>query len=134
MTVNTKLAQDYEVGVDRLYDYTKFHVGLYASLVFGVVALVGLGEGNVLNDANVKFFATVSVISWVMSGIAGGTILGSLVELRGSLEDFRKSEHGPLGFKVRSGIWWEDMEHRVFWVGVASAMAAFGRAMMVIGQ
>nr|WP_158651820.1 hypothetical protein [Marinobacterium profundum] len=132
MTKETEDKPHNEVRIERLYDYTKFHVGLYASLVFGVIALIGIGQGEVLDDQFVVGLAAVSVLSWVISGIAGGVILGTLVELDCSLEYFQKNLWGPFGRFRMLGKYWENLEHLSFWVGVLAAVSSFSKALSVL--
>lgn len=120
------------IGTERLYDYTKFHAGLYAGLVFGTVALVGIGGGVALRSPWVVAFAVLAVGCWVTAGFAAGVILGNLVDLDISLKSFRGRSWGPMGKFLRPGAQWESLEHIAFWVGVGSALVAFGGAVVVL--
>lgn len=106
----------------RLFEYTKFHVGLYASLVFGTVALLSIGKSAGLGEPLVLYLATYAVGAWVVAGFCGGTILGNLVEFEGPLCCFRAERWG-LGKKVPGRVW-ESIEHISFWIGVLSALGA----------
>ena len=120
------------LGVERIYDYTKFHVGLYSSLVFGVVALVGLGDGDVLQNPIVIYLTTTAIILWVVSGMAGGVILGTLIDFEGSIQSFRNHACGPFGYKALRGKTWESIEHKSFWAGAIVALAAFLYAVLCV--
>lgn len=118
----------------RLFDYTKFHVGLYASLIFGVVALVGLGDESTVRDTVILIPIVAAVMCWVVAGFSGGLILGNMVESDGDINKFRDGVLEPIpGIKEfgKNGKWWEDLEHRSFWIGVAAALLAF---LIVVGR
>ena len=119
------------VTTQRLFDYTKFHVGLYGSLVFGTVALVTIGDTVALRESLVLLLVVYAVVSWVIAGFCGGTILGSLVDFDGPLCCFRAERWGILPIRGRD---WESMEHMVFWVGVFSALAAFYFAVNIVAS
>ena len=119
-------------GIERLYDYTRFHVGLYGSLVFGAVALIGIGDGVALRDPSVVKAAAVAVFCWVLAGFSGGVILGTLVEFEGDLSEFRDKDFGPGEKEWMKGASWEALEHVSFWIGTVFALIAFGLALWVV--
>lgn len=112
---------------DRLYDYTKFHVGLYASLVFGAIAVVGVGKSAALDNPVVLICVGFAVLLWVISGFSGGVILGNLVDIETdvSLEKFRNTPIGPDIFTCMKARCWERLEHYTFWLGAISALTGF---------
>jgi len=112
-----------KIDTKRLFDYTKFHVGLYSGLVFGVSVMIGI-KGPTTNSPAVILLAALAVLSWVLSGFSGGVILGTLVEFNGTLSDFKKETIGPSRLPRMKGESWENMEHWSFWFGVLCAVSA----------
>ncbi len=120
-----------EAAFDRLFQYTQFHVGLYSGLIFGVAALIGLGEKAALRDLGILVGLVGAVLFWVAAGLCGGVVLGNMVEAERDLHNFRASK---IGFLQKPALWWETCEHRCFWIGVVLALVSFLGAAVVITQ
>jgi hypothetical protein len=120
-----------EAGFDRLFQYTQFHVGLYSGLIFGVAALIGLGNAAALRDLGVLVGLVAAVFFWVAAGLCGGVVLGNMVDAERDLPRFRASQIGFLG---KPALWWETWEHRCFWCGVFLALVAFVSAAIIVSQ
>jgi hypothetical protein len=128
-----------------LFDYTKFHIGLYTSVatIFGalIAASVASDKGTQGGSTGTAPFfihfahgwLIASVIFICIAGIAGGTIASSIPGYRGYTE-FWNAEIGPfrgkpirlfgislkpLRFKAEN---WTYIEHGAFWVAVVLAL------------
>ena len=110
--------------IDRLFQYTKFHVGLYGALTFGTATLLQFGDKNGAPTSTVLMFGVMAILAWVLAGFSGGVILGTLVGHCGGLQRFRQKRTGPLKCGWFSGATWECIEHCSFWLGVVSALLA----------
>jgi hypothetical protein len=98
--------------LERLFDYTKFHIGIYLSAGSGLVALLGLSsKGNAGGLALAQLLAqlvgspralTISLLFMVIAGMAGGVIASSCTECV-SYEDLWERRQGPFGSREHSG-------------------------------
>src|SRR5262245_29005751 len=76
-----------------LFDYTKFHIGLYSTLA--TLVLVALGLKNKGWDLDfVPALLWVSVFSMGLAGLAGGIIAGSVPQ-RAGFSEFWTTRTGP---------------------------------------
>ncbi|TKB58828.1 MAG: hypothetical protein E8D49_10545 [Nitrospira sp.] len=71
--------------LERLYDYTKFHIGIYLSVAAGLLALVGLAakseEGQFLAKLIGSPLALVgSALAMFAAGVAGAVVASSSTE------------------------------------------------------
>lgn len=114
-----------------LFEYTKFHVGLYATLTVGLAALLQLSDKRVSTDYTVVALVAVTVLLWVCAGFCGGVIASSINRFD-SIRSFRSRPIGPGRRPRGTGLTWEKWEHRLFWVGVGFALAAFVRSSYIV--
>lgn len=114
--------------VEILYDYTKFHIGVYLSLTgaYLTAAFATFKEEAIL-PLNL-YFLSPAVLFTMVAGFSGGVIVSSLTQWdAGGSIDFLKSKIGPwdwsrFRFVARS---WTYVEHTSFWLGLISAAASF---------
>jgi hypothetical protein len=106
--------------IDRLYDYTKFHIGLYAGLMTALVALLTLGKGLTLC---VIWPIKATLICFALAGACGG-VIGSTISV--SQEALMNDKRvGPLSLAWLRADQWAHLEHWAFWGGVAIAVVGF---------
>ena len=120
-------------GVELLFDYTKFHIGLYLTLatLFITAASVKVGDAFVLPVY--KPFVWASVLCLLLAGFAGGNIVSSITQCFDALptgacpttQAFMDSRIGPYDWKLFEGRTWMAMEHTAFWVGALFACLSF---------
>lgn len=114
--------------LERLYDYTKFHIGAYLTLTASYLTAVGLNLSGTPVLPLSGTLAGLAVLCFVVAGFAGGVIASSLTQVvSGTSEKFLDSEIGPWGaqkFKGKARTWtyWE---HTAFWVGLLIAVLSF---------
>jgi hypothetical protein len=104
-----------------LFEYTKFHIGLYTTLLTGLVALLSLGHKNV--PQHFVWPLRITAICFVLAGFAGGVICGNIPEHKSFTELWDK----PIGFwglGIMPTKCWAMLEHTAFWVGIISALVA----------
>jgi len=119
--------------LEMLYDYTKFHIGVYLTLTATYIAAAtakvsGAGGKKIhLLSANQCLMA-LAILSFILAGIAGGIIVSSITQqVGGSSMDFLKTQIGPWNAKHihLSGRAWTYIEHTSFWIGLIAAIASF---------
>lgn len=106
--------------LDRLFDYTKFHIGIYISASGGLVTLIGLSakaeEGRfIANLVGSPIALLISLGLMVLAGAAGGVIATSCTESR-TFDDFWDNPQGAFGWKPLNGKRWPRIEHLLFWL------------------
>lgn len=112
-----------------LFDYTKFHIGMYATLAALLVATLG---SKFAADWHVwEWSIATGVIFIALAGLAGGIVAASLPEVMGRDADFWKAPTGPGDKKWRPVEWWAHKEHLLFWIGVLFVLVGFAP---VLGQ
>jgi hypothetical protein len=101
----------------RLYDYTKFHIGIYLTIGSAMVALLGSKEPaawvSLLVD---RRFILASLFFITIAGISGGVIASTCVICH-SFEEFWEQKQGPF-FKFLKGKSWASVEHIAFWLSL----------------
>jgi hypothetical protein len=102
-----------------LFDYTKFHIGLYTTIatIFG-----GLFAAS--DKAPISFSPTLlfcSVIFICLAGVGGGVIASSIPAYR-SYRTFWDSRIGPFWFRGMKAEYWTYLEHGAFWAAVVLAI------------
>jgi len=108
-----------------LFEYTKFHILLYTTLVTLLIALFLFGVDK---DSAAQFRLSMKfvVFFFVLAGGAGGVIGSSIPGCKGFSEFWNKSL-APFGipFLRFKGKDWVALEHGAFWVGIIIATVVF---------
>jgi hypothetical protein len=124
----TALAASRQKSLELLYDYTKFHIGVYLTVAgaYLTAAFATVNNKPVL-PLNLYFLGP-AVLFTMIAGFSGGVIVSSLTQWHsGGSEDFLKSEIGPWDWSqfrfVASS--WTYVEHTSFWLGLIAAAASF---------
>ncbi|MGJ5136864.1 hypothetical protein ACQR1V_02660 [Bradyrhizobium oligotrophicum] len=102
-----------------LFDYTKFHIGLYTT-----VATIFGGLYSASNTLPFKFNSGLligSVICILLAGIAGGTIASSIPGYSGYTR-FWGAVIGPFRLRLFKAETWTYIEHSAFWLAVFLAV------------
>jgi len=110
--------------VNKLYDYTKFHIGLYAALMTALMTVLGMGQKTVPPEA--VCYLKITLACFTVAGVFGG-ILGSSISLH--QEDLVTGE-GKVGvgpWKILSAEWCAHLEHWAFWIGIMVSVGGFLR-------
>jgi hypothetical protein len=114
--------------LELLFDYTKFHIGLYLTLTaaYVVVATAKLGETPILTLIPEYFWP--AVVAFMVAGLSGGVIASSITQTTArSSAEFLLLSIGPWevkAFHFRARIWtW--IEHTAFWLGLVMAVLSF---------
>ena len=100
-----------------LFDYTKFHIGLYTGLIS---LLVGLAKFMGQPQQMHLLWLKCTLVLLVLAGICGG-VVGSNAYEYDSFKKFKDAAIGPFGWKPLSGKTWAHCEHFFFWGAVILA-------------
>jgi hypothetical protein len=114
-----------EKGLELLFDYTKFHIGVYLTLAAAYITLATSQIGSILPKLNPKF-VWPAVIFIIIAGFAGGVIASSVTQTKSvTVESFLKEQTGPWSTSWFTGKWWTYIEHTSFWMGIACVVLSF---------
>ncbi len=117
-----------------LFEYTKWHIGLYTGLVTALIAVLQL-YGEELTTVTRLFFLA-SLLCILAAGAAGG-IVGSSIPFYRQFDVFMRSRLSPRNSWEKidkavdpkatdtakySGKWWTHFEHTAFWLGIGVAV------------
>lgn len=112
------------------YDYTKFHIGLYGTLITGLIAILKFGEGTVLE--RYLWFLKITICLILIAAICGAILASSLLDAYSSygfweseLGNFWESKIGPFKWKWLKAKTWGFIEHAAFWIGLLVVVGAF---------
>jgi hypothetical protein len=115
--------------LERLYDYTKFHIGVYLSAATGLTGLIGSiadkKAGQFLFDlVGAPPFLGLALVFMVLAGACGGVVATSITESR-SFDAFWTKPQGPSWRRDGPlGKRWVEAEHLFFWASLASMLLA----------
>jgi hypothetical protein len=105
--------------LDRLFDYTKFHIGIYLSVGGGMIGLLGTREDAEWVQALIVHprALTLALASLALAGMAGGVVGSSIISCK-TFESFWDSRQGPFGLIRMPGRFWASFEHGAFWLSI----------------
>jgi hypothetical protein len=111
--------------LERLYDYTKFHIGVYILAASTMVAIAGSADSSDFIKDLVKHR---SLLMWAiaMIGIAGGAggVIVSSCAIAGTFDEVWNQRIGPWRLRIMSGWRWAIVEHGAFWLSAVLVAAA----------
>ncbi len=114
--------------LELLFDYTKFHIGLYLTLTAAYVALATATVNDKPIVTLIPELLWFAVTAFMAAGLAGGVIASSITQtLARSSEEFLSLPIGPweikaIHFRARAWTW---IEHTAFWIGLVLAVFSF---------
>ncbi|TCG04163.1 hypothetical protein BZM27_42835 [Paraburkholderia steynii] len=107
----------------RLYDYTKFHIGIYLSAAGALATLiVAIANGSVtstifLSLADSPTALVIGLVCMTCAAVCGGCVATSAIECR-TYEELMEERQGVLGSRLWRGKYWVWLEHFFFWASV----------------
>lgn len=107
--------------IKLLFEYTKFHIGLYATLIAALMGLMKVGVQKV--PASLIPYLKFTLVFFVVAGAAGGVIASSISVDYTPL--VRNEAIGPFGIHVLGYRWWAHIEHLAFWIGIVVSVVGF---------
>jgi hypothetical protein len=126
-TTNTQLEQ-----LKTLYDYTKFHIGLYGTLLAGFVGVSGFAAGHFSRTS--LFGLKLATFLLLIAAMSGGVVASSIVDVYRNygvwkqdvgLEKFWSTPLGPFKQGWMTAKTWWCIEHTAFWVAVLIVVGGF---------
>jgi hypothetical protein len=105
--------------LERLYDYTKFHIGIYITAGTSIVAILGAGRQSSFLRALIKQpgLVAVALVLMMIAGACGGVIVSKCVTVDTFADVWRK-KIGPWGSRLAPGSAWATVEHLAFWISL----------------
>jgi hypothetical protein len=109
--------------LERLYDYTKFHIGIYLSAAAGISTLLGSEKTSwflaALITQNNKIPLYFALGFMILAGMCGGVVASSTIEHK-EFKDFWDEPQGPQSIPLlrANGSSWAAWEHFFFWVSL----------------
>ena len=137
-STETKLAVDGAArlkGLELLFDYTKFHIGLYLTLASVYITIATLRVKDMPLVPLNSYWMWMAIVAFMIAGLAGGIIASSISQWFGdkvnSADSFLKEPTGPSGIGRLlqfTGKKWTQIEHWAFWMGLVFAVLSFAFA------
>jgi hypothetical protein len=111
----------------HLFDYTKFHIGMYTTLVAAIVGVFATDALELHAYPTMVPFLLVSVVLFLAAGMFGGLVASSIPFFK-TFEDFRRVRLAPWSTnpnlqKGIPSILCTHIEHSLFWLGCVSSIA-----------
>jgi ABC-type Fe3+-siderophore transport system permease subunit len=117
-----------EKGLELLFDYTKFHIGVYLTLAAVYITLITSKVGGKLPKLQPQF-AWIALLFIITSGFAGGVIASSITQCGCSkVAEFLNQDIGPWSTHPFSGRTWTYIEHTSFWIGIVFIVLSFWKS------
>jgi hypothetical protein len=118
--------------LELLYDYTKFHIGVYLTLSASYITIatvkVPAPNGSLQHLLHPSpYWMALAVVCFLLAGLAAGVIVSSITQFsKGGSAEFLETEIGPWNAKLihlraRS---WTYVEHTSFWAGLLAAIGS----------
>ena len=113
--------------LELLYDYTKFHIGLYLIFTSGYITLATSKIGRkdalpILQPALVW----IAVFLFIVAGIAGGVVASGITQSKSNgADDFLREKIGPWSTALFPARAWVYIQHTAFWLGLIFAVLSF---------
>jgi hypothetical protein len=106
----------------QLFDYTKFHIGLYTTLITAIIAVFANDTLKRTYESYLPYIKVV-IICFLVAGAAGGLVASSIPFFK-DFATFSQARLGPWGSELVPSILCTHVEHTAFWIGIA--VAVFG--------
>ena len=106
-----------------LFDYTKFHIGIYTTLGTILVSAFAVFGKN-LDHNWIWWPLWVGIALIGIAGLSGGVIATRLPECD-TLDIFFKEPTGFWGMEFFKGKTWTRIEHTAFWFGILIITISF---------
>jgi hypothetical protein len=119
-----------------LYDYEKFHIGLYGTMITGFIAILSFGSKQI--NIGLVLALALAIILLLVAAICGAILASSIIDVYGnykywdsttkyetSLNSFWIKRIGPYEtnwWKART--WWR-IGHTAFWIAVFVVVGTF---------
>lgn len=110
--------------IEMVYDYAKFHIGLYASVIAASIAIGKIQGGETSPDSLLKVLAMVGVGCVLAAGACGAMVAVKTPDLlHKSYIDFKTTRLTALNAITMRVENWLSWEHKLFWTGLVLILA-----------
>src|SRR5688572_24979022 len=112
--------------LDRLFEYTKFRIGIYLTLGAGLMALIAVSSrsgSDLQGIVKHPSWLGLAIISMALAGFSGGVVAGGITRCE-SFAKFWQQKQGPYGRGWLPGKTWAAIEHTFFWIALVLATAS----------
>jgi hypothetical protein len=111
--------------LDRLFDYTKFHMSLCLSASGALATLIASADKSdvIKNLVGQPKALAAALASMLIAAMTGGVIASSIASCV-RFEDFWNVAHGPFALRCFKGRTWAAIEHTAFWLSVVLIVVA----------
>jgi hypothetical protein len=114
--------------LERLYDYTKWHIGIYLSAAGTLTAAVGYLAESAKAQTLSPYVGSpkllvAAIVFMFIAGACGGVVASSCTECN-TYDELWNQRHGPFGTRLLKGRHWALLEHLSFWLSAVSAAIA----------
>ncbi len=119
-----------------LYDYEKFHIGLYGAMITGFIAILSFGAKHLTRWMILAL--ALSIISLLVAAICGATLASSVIDVyanygfwdsrtnqEADLNRFWNKEIGPYKREWWKPQRWWRIGHTAFWIAVFIVVGTF---------
>jgi hypothetical protein len=106
-----------------LFDYTLFHIGLYATLITALTSLVHF-DSRLQNAPWLLGCIACTVLFFLVAGAAGGAIASNIPNYE-SFSDYDKVALDVFGTPTLKYRTWAHVEHIAFWLGLLVSVVGF---------
>ncbi len=122
---HTNAAESFEFErIKLLFEYTKFHIGLYSSVAAAFLALTEYLD--LKNSGPHLGLILISIVLLILAGFFGGVIASSISIIKEEdIPLFFTMEIGPYDWKWFNTTTWIRWEHNFFWAGVLLGAGTF---------
>jgi hypothetical protein len=111
--------------IKMVYDYAKFHIGLYASVVGASIAIGKIDGTEAVAHPFLKILALLGISLVVAAGACGAMVAVNTPDLLHlTYEKFKSHRLVALNFLSMRVDKWLFLEHRFFWGGLALILTA----------
>lgn len=107
--------------LERLYDYTKFHIGIYLSFAGGVATLLASKDSGWVVSSLIgnQYLLYAAFALLVLAGMCGGMVATSITESKTYEEFWSRTHYPPTISRWRgTGQDWVNREHGFFWASL----------------
>jgi hypothetical protein len=125
-----------------LYDYEKFHIGLYGAMITGFIAILSVWGKEF--HWSLKLVLALAIVSLLVAAICGAVLASSVIDIydthkhwgiggnsEADLTSFWTTKLGPYNVKLWKAHEWWRVGHTAFWLAVILVVGAFLVRLMV---
>lgn len=115
--------------LEKIYDYTKWHIGIYLSATGALTAGLGfLAKHNypkapkspsLMELVEYPWILVMAIFFMLLAGVCGAIVASACTECR-TYDELWNGKQGPHGWKLYPGRIWARCEHTFFWFSVLS--------------